>query len=750
MAETMDPLRIHTDADASLGSARMVQAEPVVAGEFGTWQLVYTVGPAGLANGGAVRIVTDSDTDWGWPQVDDPPGPEYMTATGPPDAEVALVVPEHITVIVINTGRPLAEGESVTITYGDRSGGGPGSRSQTFLESRRYFWFEVDSTGSGSFGYLPERPELAIVGGDADKLVVVAPSIAAAGEEFKVSVKAEDRWGNPAMAYRGTVRLSAAGIRLGAAEVKFGEDNGGVVWIDGCRITEPGEHRITAKDDDAGLSAESNPVVAMEDEPELRLYWGDPHGGQVVDPYKFGDFFEYARDVAGIHFAGFQRNDHVMTTGAYEVQQQEERRHYEPGRFVPLPGYEWSATSDMGGHHNIYFRRFDQALRRCGHRGEVDPSDIDTDLPHVTDMHAEYRHTDVVVTPHVGGTAADLRYHEPSIEPALEITSTHGQFEWFLRESLERKYRMGFVGGSDCYTGRPGDDHPGHQLRRYQKAGLTGLYATDLSLEAVLAALKARRVYATSGVRIVAAVSADGNLMGAEYSTNRPPAISVKVIGTGPIERVEVFRGLDVIHSEEPARAPSGDRVRVTWEGASRRTSYSGVVWDGSVSLDGGEISAVSKVRFDSPRSDVTASDKNHVRWHSWTCGYRSGLVLDVDGGPPTVVTASMSSEAISGARYGGHGESAPQRMSLAPADCVHIRTTLGALADGPRKIDLGVLDRKFTLELAPEPGPERAEFEFTDESPKPGINPYWVRVTQSDMEMAWTSPVFVDYVAPL
>ena len=80
---------------------------------------------------------------------------------------------------------------------------------------------------------------------------------------------------------------------------------------------------------------------------------------------------------------------------------------------------------------------------------------------------------------------------------------------------------MGFVGGSDCYTGRPGDDHPGHQLRRYQKAGLTGLYATDLSLEAVLAAMKARRVYATSGVRIVAAVAADGNLMGAEYSTKQ-------------------------------------------------------------------------------------------------------------------------------------------------------------------------------------------------------------------------------------
>ena len=222
MAETMDPLRIETDADPSLGSARMVQSEPVVAGEFGTWQLVYTVGSAGLATGGAVRIVTDSDTDWGWPQVDDPSGPEYMTATRPPDAEVALLIPEHITVVVINTGRALAQGETVTITYGDRSGGGPGSRSQTFLEAQRYFWFEVDATGSGSFGYLPERPELSVIGGDADKLIVVAPSMAVAGEEFSVSVKAEDRWGNPAVAYRGTVSLSAAGIRAWGV--------GGTVW----------------------------------------------------------------------------------------------------------------------------------------------------------------------------------------------------------------------------------------------------------------------------------------------------------------------------------------------------------------------------------------------------------------------------------------------------------------------------------------------------------------------------------------
>ena len=62
-------------------------------------------------------------------------------------------------------------------------------------------------------------------------------------------------------------------------------------------------------------------------------------------------------------------------------------------------------------------------------------------------------------------------------------------------------------------------------------------------------------------------------------------------------------------------------------------------------------------------------------------------------------------------------------------------------------KDDLGVLNRKVTVSLAPDDdGPEVAEFSFTDSSPQPGTNPYWVRVVQTDMEMAWSSPVFVDY----
>ena len=747
MSETMDPIGLAERVDGGVGSARLLDVGDVVAGEVGSWRLVFVVGPAGLASGGVVRIGTDSDTDWELPQVHDPSGADYLSVVAPEGAEVATQVVDLTTANLVNMGRALVEGEEVLVTWGDRSGGGSGARSQTFIEPRRYFWIEVDADGSGDFVPISERPEFSVIGGEAVRLVVIAPSDAVAGEEFRVSVKAEDRWGNPANRYRGNVRLSGSGVALGADEIEFDEASDGAVWIDGCRITETGEHRVLARDEDADLEGVSNPIIATETESQFKLYWGDPHGGQVVDPYKIGDFFAYARDVAGIHFAGFQRNDPAITTGAYEVQQAAERDNYEPGRFVPLPGYEWSATTDRGGHHNVYFRRFDQDLRRSGHGAHLDPWDLDTDLPHVREMHTAFRYSDVVVTPHVGGVAADLQYHEPQIEPALEITSTHGQFEWFLRESIERNYKMGFIGGSDCYTGRPGDDQPGHQLRRYQKGGLTGVYATELTLDGVLAGMKARRVYATSGVRIVAVVSADGHMMGSEYSTSASPEISVKIVGAGSLEKVELFRGLEMLHCEEMSSGRSVNRVRVTWEGASRDTSYSGVVWDGLVKVSGGSIKNVEKIRFDSPRSEVTEVSDSGVSWSYWGCGYTSGLLLDVDGTDDTGIEVALTSDVIASSQYGDHGRDGARRITFAAADRVRVPTTLGSLADGPKRVDLGQLDRAVTVEMAPEPGPDRVEFSVVDDSPIPGINPYWVRVTQSDMEKAWTSPVFVDFV---
>ena len=748
MSESTDVLRLSAGARGEYGRARIEPADPVVAGSVGTWRIVYTVGTRGIAAGGTIRLDTDSDSDWGWPQVEDASAAEYLGLEVPEGAEVTLRLRDHLGVLLRVSGRPLRPDEEIVLTYGDRSGGGPGSRAQTFCEARRCFWIEVDAEGTGSFTAIPDPPALAIIGGPAARLVAVVPSTVLAGEPFELRLKAEDAWGNPASGYRGRVALKEAGVSVPDA-VAFAEADGGIRSVAGCRALDPGIFRIRVVDAAAGICAESNPLVASRERAAHALYWGDPHGGQVVDPQKIEAFFRHARDAAGIQFTGFQRNDEVMTREAYALQQQVEQAFYEPGRFVPLPGFEWSGELAVGGHHNVFFRRFGQPMRRSSHRGNLDRSDADTDLRHVRDLYQAYRQADVVIMPHVGGVHADLSQHDPMLEPVVEVTSTHGSFEWFLRETLERHYTVGFVGGSDSYTGRPGDDRPGHQLRRYAKSGLAGVYAAELTLAGVLEAIKARRCYATTGARIIVRVSSDGHPMGAECRTGTSPRIDVAVCAMAPLERVEVYRGLGLVYQHALDLRPSRSRVRVLCEGASRKSSYSGVVWDGWVRARRGTLAGVGTIRFDSPRSHVSSASGGEIRWHAWSCGYPNGVTFDLEGGADARIELLVSSALITGARFGGHGEGSPQRMSFAPADRVRIETALGDLAKGPRAIDLGILGRKVTVGLAPESGPEQVEFSFRDPSPLPGINPYWVKVVQSDMEMAWTSPVFVDYAPP-
>lgn len=731
------------------GRAKIGPAGEVVAGSYGTWRLTYVAGSKGVAPGGRIHMYTDSDTDWGIPQFGEPEGAEYMTLQAPPTAGIAITVVDITSLVLTVQGEGLKAGNEVVLTFGVTSGGGPGSRAQTFKEKERYFWIDVDSGDGDGSVTLPDPPYLTIIGGDAARLVVVAPSTAVVGQPFRLLVRAEDEWGNPAMQYRGTVEIQASSIDIPVTQYTLGPEDNGVWLIEGCSPSTDGVHKVTVVDSERGLNGASNPILVRVEKAQHALYWGDPHGGQIAMAEKIPDFFHYARDIAGLDFVGYQRNDHSLSKEDWVLQQEAEKEFYQPGRFVPLPGFEWSGTTDKGGHHNIYFRRHGQPIRRSSHSRVEDKSDIDTDLTHITDAYDAYRNADVAITPHVGGAHADLVYHEPTLEPALEMTSTHGSFEWFMDEALERRYRIGFIGGSDSHTGRPGTDHPGHQPRRYAKSGLAALYAEEATLESIHKALMARRCYATTGARIVVRVDADQHLMGDEYAIDTSPQISVFVAGTAPLESVELFRGREKIHSHPVDLISSRNRVRVLWDGASRKTSYSGVVWDGNLQLKGGAIKSVEEIRFDSPRSRIVDFTREAVNWHSITCGYRSGLVLELDAVKDNAkLELVINTSLISAALFGGHGERAPTRMSYAPGERVMFDVDLRELTYGPKELEIGLLDRKVTVSLAPEAGAETAEFTFADPAPEPGINPYWVRVVQADMEMAWTSPVYVDYVS--
>ena len=739
----------NTDIHQLYGEVHLEPRDEVGAGSYGTWTLTYTAGKKGVATGGRIRVYTDSDSDRATPQMDDPAGADYLTIEAPQAAQVGVLIQSVLSVMLVVNGRALQPGEQVAVTYGDRSEGGPGFRSQTFQEARHYFWVDVDAAGDGEIVTLPEPPYLSIVGGLAERLVVTVPSMVLAGERFQIQIRAEDAWGNPATAYRGTVAIQSENVTMPTEQLTFGDADKGVQWIDGCTAVQTGVHRLTVVDEKAGLTAQSNPTLCQETKPCHNLYWGDSHGGQIAMAEKISDFFQYARDVAAIHFAGYQRNDHVLSKRDWALQQAAERTYDQPGRFVALPGYEWSANTIRGGHHNVYFRQHDQPIRRSDHTGLEDKSDADTDLYHIQDVYEAFRNSDTVITTHVGGEHSDLTYHDPALEPAVEVTSDHGTFEWILQEALQRNYKMGFFGGSDSHNGRPGNDTPGFQHRRYAKAGLAAVYAPELTISEVLSAYKARRIYATTGARILMHTEVAGHLMGAEFTTSEKPQISAFIAGTAPFESVELFRGLERIYSHPVDCGVDSNRVRILWEGASRKSSYSGVIWEGKLRVAGRRVANVDKIRFDSPRSRVFNVEDYSLRWYSVTCGYRSGIILDLAGENDGELELVVNTSLITGPLYGESGINPPRRMSYAPSEKVAFNINLTELKKGPVAMEIGGLNRRVTISLAPTPQEaSEVKFSFADSSPNPGINPYWVRVVQTDMEMAWSSPIYVDYVA--
>jgi len=750
-----------TDQTDQFGSARILPDDDVIAGRYGTWRLTYTAGSRGIDAGGGFRVYTDTDSDWGTPQFTDPEAAEYMSVDAPDGLQPIVRTTGVKSLQVTIHGRKLEPGESVTLVYGDTSGGGPGSRAQTFFEQKRSFWIDVDPDGSETRITLKDSPSLRIVGDDAVRLRVVAvPSTVVCGESFRVVLKAEDRWGNPASGYTGRVEITGEGFSCDTAHIDFTPEDNGVWPIDGLTADEVGVVRIQATDADHQFSATSNPVVVTRNGGDHQLFWADPHGGQLVHREKFADFFRYARDVSAVQFVGFQRNADVISAEDWGEQQRAERELTEPGRFIPIPGFEWSGRTWEGGHHNVYFRRHGQPARRNLPVEDMFQAErAEPELPHIRDVYAAYRNTDTIITPHIGGEHSDITHHEPTLEPAVEISSTHGSFEWMLFDALKRGYRMGFLGGSDCYTGRPGDDRPGFQLRRYAKSGLTGIYANGVTLEDFFEAMRARRVYATTGARIVLSFDVDGHPMGAEFTTSEPPTISAAIAGTAPLDRVELFRGTELAYSHQLNGGVSSNRIRIVWNGSSRMTSYSGVVWDGTVHVSGAKIADVETIRFDSPRchlgepeaSAPGVSQSSSVRFHAVGCGYPQGIVLELEAfdDPENVeIDVSVGTQLITGPGFGGHGETWPRMISRAPAEgtCFGVPFSEVLQEDGDVNVPLGVLDRRIMVQSVPDRRPLSADFQVLDDEPRPGITPYWLRVVQLDGELAWSSPVFVDY----
>ena len=176
----------------------------------------------------------------------------------------------------------------------------------------------------------------------------------------------------------------------------------------------------------------------------------------------------------------------------------------QPGRFVCIPGYEWSANTAVGGDRNVHYRHEGETIHRSSHAQIADAADIAderSDAHDARELFEKLKGKDCVVAAHVGGRYADIKFaHDGTLETAVEVHSAWGTFEWILHDAFEKNFRVGIFGNSDGHKGRPGACFPGASFFGSQ-GGLTCFLAERLDRDAIFESMRRRRHYATTGNR---------------------------------------------------------------------------------------------------------------------------------------------------------------------------------------------------------------------------------------------------------
>jgi len=720
------------DFKTMYGGAELSPRGKVVVGSTGTFTLTYHVGRYGFDDGGTLKIGMRMVSDWGHPQLDDPRAPNYTTVSTSGPAKLSCrfdlkgyIRPYQKCLVVDVEEWALAEGDIITVVYGDTSGGSPGAAVQTYRQYRFDFRVAVDPFGTGEFVELDEFPTLEVVPASAARLVVVAPTRVGTGEEFAVGVKLEDEWGNPVVDYEGAVHLENFLDFPGLPPTyRFTEEDQGVRRFTGISCAGPGTFRLRVRSGE-GFGGESNPIVCAAAAESCRPFWGDLHGQseETVGTNSVEDYFRFARDAALVDFVGHQGNDFQVTPALWQEINRCAREYNAPGRFATFPGYEWSAMAPAGGDHNVYYLRDGEAIFRTSHwqiaeEREGHRRDLENDRYPIAELYRELRGREAMVVPHIGGRPANLAFHDPELEPVIEIYSAWGQFEWLLRQAIEGGLKVGFVAGSDDHKGRPGASYPGSSSFGVY-GGLTCVLARELSREGIWEALGARRCYATTGQRIVLDARADGRWMGEEYRAEGSPRFVVHAAGTADIEEVRLIRGLETIYTYPETMPRDRSRIRVKWSGARIKGRARIATWDGELRLEGGKILAAEGFAFDSAAEGITACDAQRVVWKSVTSGDEDGVILTVETG-------------------------SEGRLRFA-TDIVGFDLDLVELRDEPYGVAAGGVDLKVEVEYLPLGVQDRAcSFEFVDEEPVAGCQPYYVRLTQVDGARAWSSPFYI------
>jgi hypothetical protein len=200
-----------------------------------------------------------------------------------------------------------------------------------------------------------------------------------------------------------------------------------------------------------------------------------------------------------------------------------------------------------------------------------------------------------------------------------------------------------------------------------------------------------------------------------------PMRLAAEVIGTAPVERVDVLHGARVVQTVRPyAVGDLGARVRVLWQGAEYRGRGRETNWQGKLTLSGNRIARFAPVNFLNPERKVTETTPGSVlAWNSVTTGNVAGIDLWLE--QPRSGTLRLESNIVSG------------------------EVDLAQLAGDAITFDGGGLGRRLSVYRLPDAEwSRRVALEHQVTFSGGADLPVYLRVTQADGHQAWSSPIYL------
>jgi hypothetical protein len=736
-----------------MGTARLEPAGSFEAGSMQSFTLVYTCGRFGIDDTGSLKIGFRFASDFGPVQFSDPKAEGYTSveasngATLEPKWEFKRNIRPWSRSLYIGVVKDfLSPGDTITIRFGDRRQGSPGIRLQTYCEAGFEFHVLADPIATYDYVPLPQSPRIAVVPGPGVCWHALLPTRVRAGEPFRLALKIDDKWGNPSDRVDASVHLEGAVAGLPSA-LRLQPGAFGAV-IEGLRVAEPGDVTIRILDETGTELCRSNPLrVAAADTP-LVHFWGDTHGqsNETLGTNSARDYFLFGRDKAHVDVMGHQGNDFQITGAFWRELNALTRELDRPGRFVAIPGYEWSANTAVGGDRNVHYRHEGETIHRSSHAQISDAADMGdegADAHTARELFEKLKGKDCVVLAHVGGRYADIKYaHDGALEASVEVHSAWGTFEWLLHDAFEKEFRVGVVANSDGHKGRPGACYPGASFFGSQ-GGLTCFLAGRLDRDAIFESMRRRRHYGTTGNRAVVDVAvelgSDAELFERDPALGPSPThrsrrlamgdiarsaedevdFTVDVIGSAPIERIDLFDGLDRIETVRPYTAAElGRRVRLVYTGAEYRGRARTTSWDGTLTVQDSRILRTDMINNWNLDRGIRAADPVQVMWKAVTTGNYGGidLWLEQAAGRLAFATGPVSGEAV-----------------------------IPDLGVEPRRFDAGGLERAIELQRLPDVMTARAMRLRRRIKLRPsGDTRLYIRVQQEDGHRIWTSPIYL------